>query len=436
MILSKEQVARAIAIFTAINEGGQKLSTFDLIVAKAAKDGTVKSLPERIKEIAGQYLEIPQSINIAFSSSNQKWQLSQTGAVSDNAIEKWFQDSFINLISGLSWSGYKSNEQNFVSQIKLEHFKADKQLSLTYVQINENADLALKALQRAFAFLQFRCGIVSGSDLNYLLMALPIAFVLLKDEIWQDPDAINKLESWYWISMFSGSYREGQNERSYNDVKLLYNWLSKKPLSQDESSDLKRRKDQMFIQTNYCDEQTFVQNEDSVPVPKAMHDACLQYVLSTNPPDFLPEDKWEKVKLYPWAIAQVVNLGIQFKGKKKDTTEEPVDLNVSDHHIFPLGCATRIGESSKKLRAEKKHPLNSPMNRTYISKTANLLISDETPSTYLPQIMGIAKDFHFVTEHQVAEFSSPTVVFFRGLLKERFTKFSSAVKTEIENLNP
>jgi hypothetical protein len=192
----------------------------------------------------------------------------------------------------------------------------------------------------------------------------------------------------------------------------------------------------MFIQTNYCDEQTFVQNEDSVPVPKAMHDACLQYVLSTNPPDFLPEDKWEKVKLYPWAIAQVVNLGIQFKGKKKDTTEEPVDLNVSDHHIFPLGCATRIGESSKKLRAEKKHPLNSPMNRTYISKTANLLISDETPSTYLPQIMGIAKDFHFVTEHQVAEFSSPTVVFFRGLLKERFTKFSSAVKTEIENLNP
>jgi hypothetical protein len=76
------------------------------------------------------------------------------------------------------------------------------------------------------------------------------------------------------------------------------------------------------------------------------------------------------------------------------------------------------------------------MNRTYISFTANSLISDETPNAYFPQIMGIAKNFHFVTEHSIADFEHVDNDFYRKLLKERFDKFITAVKAEIENLNP
>lgn len=438
MILAKEQVGRAIATFTAINEGGQKLSTFDLIVAKAAKNSEVKSLPARISERADENVTIPDSL---VSSPPISWNLAQTGAVQDNAIEKWFQDTFINMISGLAWSEYDPTDcTSFIEKLHPNNFKAAKQLSLTCEQINAMTDTALKSLQRAIAFLQFRCGIVSGSDLHYQLMILPIAFSLLHDDVWSSKAKVDKLESWYWTSLFSGAYREGQNERCYSDVKLLVNWLCTNSVAEDTTKELQRRKDQMFQQSNYCDEATFTRDEDADSVPTAMHSACLQYILSTNPPDFLPEDKWEKVKLYPWVIAQSMYSDVPYKAKEKNgdgtTTDKNINLKLSDHHIFPLGSTTKIGESSAKIRREKKHPLNSPMNRTYISTTSNLLISDEMPSVYLPQIMEIAKNFHFVTDHTAADFENADDRFYRKLLKERYDKFTSAVKAEIENLNP
>lgn len=438
MVLAKEQVGRAIATFTAINEGGQKLSTFDLIVAKAAKNSNVPSLSKRIHTRADEDVTIPNSL---VTITPESWKLAQTGAVQDNAIEKWFQDAFINMISGLAWSEYNSaNHTKFIDSLHLECFKSTKHLSLTCEQINATTETALKSLQRAIAFLQFRCGIVSGSDLHYQLMILPIAFSLLHDDVWNNKAKMDKIEAWYWMSLFSGAYREGQNERCYNDIKLLANWLCSDLITEDTVREIKRRREQMFQQSNYCDEATFTRAEDADSVPNAMHIACLQYVLSTNPSDFLPEDKWEKFKLYTWEIAQNVNLGNSFKAKRKNNdgtiSEEPINLKLSDHHIFPLGAATKIGESSKTIRNNKKHPLNSPMNRTYISTKANMIIADETPSVYLSQIMEIAKTFHFVTQHTAVEFEQVSDEFFIKLLKERYDKFTTAVKTEVENLNP
>jgi len=438
MILAKEQVARAIATFTAINEGGQKLSTFDLIVAKAAKNSDIPSLPQRIRSKVEENFLIPQSL---VTQSPNHWSLLQAGAVKDNAIEKWFQDAFINMISGLAWSEYDaSNPFAFINRLRPEHFKSAKQLVLSCEQINATTDLALRLLQRAIAFLQFRCGIVSGSDVHYQLMIFPVAFALLQDSVWTDPSKINRLEVWYWTSLFSGSYREGQNERCYQDIKLLIDWLWPESTTEETRNQMERRKNQMFQQSNYCDEATFTMSADADPVPIAMHAACLQYVLSTNPPDFLPEDMWEKEKLFPWRIARAVNLGESCKGTEKleggNTRETPIQLKPCDHHIFPLGASTKIGESSKKIRNDRKHPLNSPMNRTYISTTANSLISDKLPEQYLPQVMGIAKNFHFATEHQASEFQAPNYVFFRLLLKERYEKFTDAVRREIEQLDP
>lgn len=429
MILAKEQVGRAIATFTAINEGGQKLSTFDLIVAKAAKNSEVKSLPIRISEKAEENTSIPSSL---VTTAPSHWALTQTGAVQDNSIEKWFQDTFINMISGLAWSEYDpANCTAFIEKLHPDHFKSASQLSLTCEQINATTDIALKSLQRAVAFLQFRCGIVAGSDLHYQLMILPIAFSLLHETVWSEKSKVDKLESWYWTSLFSGAYREGQNERCYNDIMMLTDWLCSEMPSDETKREVQRRKDQMFQQSNYCDEATFTRADDADTVPTAMHNACLQYVLSTNPPDFLPSDIFRKFKLHPWVVAQNTS-----RAMKVDGSEEVIDLRLADHHIFPLGASIKIGESSSAIRKKKEHPLNSPMNRTYISATANRLISDEMPSVYFPQIMEIAKDFHFVATHIANDFENVNDAFFRSLLKERYDKFTTAVRTEIENLNP
>jgi len=429
MILEKEQVGRAIATFTTINEGGQKLSTFDLIVAKAAKGKEVESLRTRIRENVEKNFSIPLSL---VSSPPKTWSLEQTGAVKDNSIEKWFQDTFINMISGLTWSKYDPNNCTaLINNVQPDYFKTAKQLSLTCEQINAITDIALKSLQRAVAFLQFRCGIVSGSDLQYHLMILPIAFSLLDDNVWSNQTKIDKLESWYWTSLFSGSYREGQNERCYNDIKMLTDWLCSETPSDETKKDIQRRKDNMFRQTNYCDEATFTRAENADTVPNAMHYACLQYILSTNPPDFLPSDSWEKFNLYPWVVAQKKSMA-----KKTDGSEEEIELKLVDHHIYPLGASTKIGESSSAIRRNKEHPLNSPMNRTYISATANGLISAEIPSVYLPQINSIAKECHFIKEHNADEFTKPSDDFFKSLLKERYEEFTRAVIREIQHLNP
>jgi len=47
---------------------------------------------------------------------------------------------------------------------------------------------------------------------DYTLMTLPISFVFMKDEFWESEEAINKVESWYWTSLFGEYYRENENE--------------------------------------------------------------------------------------------------------------------------------------------------------------------------------------------------------------------------------
>ncbi|MBO3273601.1 hypothetical protein, partial [Hymenobacter defluvii] len=79
--------------------------------------------------------------------------------------------------------------------------------------------------KKAFAFLHIRCGIEKVSSLSYELMLLPIAYAVANDNFWLSSSHIDKIEYWYWSSLFSGSYREKQNGRCIEDVQQLYQWL-------------------------------------------------------------------------------------------------------------------------------------------------------------------------------------------------------------------
>ena len=119
---------------------------------------------------------------------------------------------------------------------------------------------------------------------------------------------------------------------------------------------------------------TLLLKDEDHPVTSAMRNAILQYVLSKQPKDFLP---LHEVRLNTWDIAN--KKYFEYKGK-------PQPLEIQDHHIYPLGSATTIGESSRTIRSDKKHILNSPLNRTYISSLANKLIRDKSPEEYLKYI--------------------------------------------------
>ena len=438
MELEKSQVARAIAIFTAINEGGQKLSPFDLIVAKAASDNAVPTLPERIRNFANQNMTISENW-APIPSSIANWTCSQVGCIEDdNKISKDFQDSFLNVLSAFVHTDFLEDPQNFAENLKGEYFKAQSQLDMTAAQINSYTELTMMSLARAHAFLQFRCGLVSGTDLPYRLMLLPIAFVLADERAWSRKDTFSKLEFWYWASIFSGTYREGQNEHSCTDSKLLYRWIVKRDISDADLNSLKARRDKMFASTDYSDEPTLTgANENAVP--RAIHSAILQFVLSTQPVDFLPKDKFDEYKLCAWTCAEYQNKDREvFVNKKNEdgtVCKYKINLRLQDHHIIPLGSATRIGESSKSIRKDKKHPLNSPLNRTFISAEANKMISDDSPDKYYKDVFPVALAYHMVPdimdEVKALEDKKEAYV---AILKQRFETIKKALLKRLSDL--
>ena len=60
--LEANEIGRAISIFENINQGGTPLDIYDLVVAKAAHDGSLPSLTQRILDFISQNIDLPDSI--------------------------------------------------------------------------------------------------------------------------------------------------------------------------------------------------------------------------------------------------------------------------------------------------------------------------------------------------------------------------------------
>ena len=121
-------------------------------------------------------------------------------------------------------------------------------------------------------------------------MILPIAHCLIDEDIWSNQSAINKIEYWYWSSIFSGHYRESQNSRSIEDISFLLEWIKG-----DSDNQFEPRENGIFESSVYSDESMLLrdlENVEQYPVPTAIHESILQYVLSCQPVDFLPKDDY------------------------------------------------------------------------------------------------------------------------------------------------
>ena len=359
--LPSDEISRAASIFEELNDGGTKLRVFDLLVARAARDKSLgtKTLVDYINEL------VSEKIDISVLRPAKEWVLDSLGVKEGNSLQNIFQDAYLDMLSLLHHA-----KDAKASAADVKYIKKNAILSIPPKDINNKTERVITGLSRSFAFLQSRCGISKYSDVPYWLMLLPMAYCLEEDDVWNEKSLLDKIEYWYWDSLFTGKYRDRQNERCVLDVEKLYNWIvNGEKMYKDEYSP------SVLGDTGYNDLSTLVHSDiDNLPnenVAKSIR----QFILAGKPNDF--SDKPRVLKA--WEITSG-------------------DVTVEKHHIIPLANAKNISDSTSELRGDKNHILNSPLNFTLISKEANNKIGGMSLTDYSKKIESTSLANHLMPD--------------------------------------
>ncbi|AUN03599.1 DUF262 domain-containing protein [Clostridium botulinum] len=419
--LVKDEMSKAIYTFERVNKGGTALSTYDLVVAKAAynKDSESLSLTDRIINIINKQVIIPESISNSLKKVDTEyiWEGKNMELLKDNELSTFMKNQYLNLLSIFSYFEYEVD----IDKISLEYIKKDKHLNIEPRKINDNTEITIKSLIRACAFLQFRCGIVKATDLSYQLMILPIAYILRDDKFWNDNKVIDKIEYWYWTSLFGGIYRTTPNEQCINDIKKLFNFI------QNGKNEFGDRESRVLKVEDYSSYETLVFRGQDKKVPSAVHNGILQYILSKQPKDFVNDD----IELNPWEIAK----GKDYKSAIKNGV---VKLSVQDHHICPLSSTTKLGQATKEIRDNPNCILNSPLNRTYISANANNIIRDKKAEDYFKYVSNLAKYGHCIPSPIEDKYKKNSIEsndeYFERVIKQRYDEILRELEQELDAL--
>lgn len=402
--IQKNEISRGIAIFETINKGGTPLDNFDLIVAKAAKDSTKLALAQRIRNYLQVDIDLPEFLQIG---NRKKWNASKMNLTSKNAdeISKRIKNQYLNLLSIFYHTG-----DNF-EKLKLEIIKRDKIFEVETDGINRLTEKVIKSLLRALAFCNLRLGILELGDISFDLILLPIAYLLDKDEIWNDEKSLNKIEYWYWVSIFTGRYREKQNTRVVEDLKILANWIMLKDKNNEKVEELLEEKINKVLRVeDYSDLKTLKNNSQT---HSALSKGILAYVLSTNPFDLLTN---QQRRLYDEVIVKS-------------------NLKLEDHHLIPVGGEKKIGgDLSSAIRNDKKHILNSVLNLTKISKEANGKISNMKLDEYITQVDEVCRISHFIPKNLDKKSDENIETYYERLIEDRYSNIRDALIKELYEL--
>jgi hypothetical protein len=374
--LPAEEILRGIAIFEGVNNAGTKLDTYDLVVAKAAKDRSVEPLSVRILSYLESAIPLTDSLDyLKKASLPGDLTVANMGVISDTSPTSAFRKQYLNILSVICHSKSSSTSD----PIALEMIKRGKHLELTHEQINKNSELAVLSLKRALAFAATHCGIQVLNDLPYQLMLIPIAFILKEDKHWNDKKTLKKLEYWYWVSCFSGRFRENQNAYMVDDLNELIGWVNN-----NSGNPFKQREDLVFEASGYSSKNVLLYKEKDNRPQAAIEHIILSFILNGQPMDLTSED----TPLTTWNIINNDMLTIQ--GNQKI-------LDLHDHHIFPIKSqVSNILESSSEIRKDKGNKLNSVLNRTKISSWSNQAISSMSPNDYLSKMGSYSPSSHFI----------------------------------------
>lgn len=411
--LDSNETSRAVAIFEAVNKGGVPLSVYDLIVAKSAQSDDFKNLSSQILDELDQPIEINSELSLNYVkycevlSEPNIWTAKHMDVNDDNSPSRDIKDWFVNLLSLLVHK-YRHNDEP-----KLEQIKRDKILALTTDDISSYWMHSIRGIIRALAFLQMRCGIVKAKNVAYKHMVLVLGFILEDDSNWQSRRVLDILEYWYWGSLFSGKYIARQNERCEKDLRLLKQAVQSQKVEvvskQIDEEDLLNVK-------GYATKELIlreVSENDDFEV-SAARNGILQFILAKHPLDYLKinNDMVENhVRLISaWRIARG-------------------EIVAEIHHIIPLASQKAIDSSTKELRQERSHYLNSVTNFTYTTKASNNWIGTKSPREYFKHIDSGTLDAHCIPEISGKEYT--TELEQKKFMEHRFNKILRGIKARL-----
>ena len=397
--IEKNEISRGIAIFETINKGGTPLDNYDLIVAKAAKNSKLESLTQRIKKI------IEDGIDLPYYLDQKKWNGLKFGIIEgQEELNKRFKNQYLNLLSIFA-------HVKDPLTLKLDHIKRDKIFEISTEDINSYTEKTIVSLLRALAFANYRLGVVKLGNISFELMLLPIAYILSDENNWNDKKVLDKLEYWYWTSIFIGRFRERQNIRSVEDLKTLHKWINLNDLNDAKVKELLEENiDKVLDVKDYSDLETLL-NDSKTPSPVSRN--LLGYILSLEPYDLLPGCHSERLKTF-------------------EITDNSRDLE--DHHLIPLGTGTKYGELSSKIRNDRNHILNSILNRVLISKEANRQIRDMSFDRYMNEVQDMSRIGQMINKNLKKRQDEELDYYYKRVLEERYNTIKDRLLTELHQL--
>lgn len=410
IIVKEEQRARAIDIYENLNRGGISLNTFDLImarVAKVSKENYYKRIVSYMQSEKTYSKDVLPSVISGILSSDidaKKYNATiNTACYKDNKneITSKYIDAFLDVLSL-----YCYNPSFDPDSYKIEYIKREHILRLTPKQIDENTEKACIAMDRALFFFQTRCGIRNIQELNYSLMLVLVATIFVKDDYFSKKSIHDKLEAWYWASIFSGEYDKDQNVTMISHLQSFTKTLQ----GQKDISWINSLKNNVLDTQNFSDQSFLLMekvDEDRYPKDVLRAFMC-QYLLA---------------KTYADMFNSINRISV-FSANAKD---------LEAHHIIPLGSVNKIGDSTRVLRENKKHICNSPLNFVFITKTANNDIGSDNLDTYAAKVCDEAKSALHISAYTSAT-SADDDTKIKSILKQRYSALKGDIKQHIANL--
>lgn len=425
--VNDEGAARAINIYEALNKGGAKLTTFDLVIAKAASkkapDNEDITYFQRIKRVLNEHKNNELMVILNNNEDESDWNSAEfLLSINKDRISPIIINQFLNLLCIISKFNNNGLPKDSIESLTSNYCKEKMQLELTAEEIWSYSDISIKCICEALCIMQYRMGIYNISQINYNFTLLPIAyacFLMNKKNVdtYQKSKLINRIVAWYWWAIFTGEYFSDQSVRVIEHIKLLHDWIWK---------DIKPKKfmnDKIDTTLNsvlniqkYNDFSSLI-FEDDISPKKAVKETLMQYVLSLNPCDFIKNDD-----------GSVKTLKASIKG-----------ADFQAHHMIPLGSVTTIKESTKQIRskANSELPINSPLNMALISKEANLAISSRSIIDYFDYLPTELVGNYFLSEEfknfrfNINDEASKDKL--KALLKNRYSNIKASIITTIKN---
>ncbi|SHI53020.1 Protein of unknown function DUF262 [Anaerovibrio lipolyticus DSM 3074] len=414
LIVDNHNRARAINIYENLNKGGVSLGTFELIMAKFASVSNENYYDKLVGYIKSprNYEDVVYSANLSndekvksYINSNKYTATLTLGCLDkiNEEISGAYIEAYLDVISLFAYC------QDFdPDKLNISLIKREKILAISAEDLRDRCEEVCDALDQALFFMQMRCGIRNVKDINYKLMLVVVAYILLNSKYRSEKRTYDLLEAWYWISIFSGYFNTDQTERTIASIRYLIEILEKGDIAW-----LKGLYDQIF-KASYFTEKEFLllkKPDDTGIYPKEfLRDVICQFFLIQNYKGLIEKN----VPINPF-------------------TEERLEK----HHVIPLGSLKypdeKIKNSEDKLRSKKDYFLNSPVNFVYITAAENLAISDDKLSDYAPRIKNYASKSVLGLN---GDFDTSSEASCRKILSQRYDELVGKVQQHINILIP